>query len=81
MRESPEAGDAELGDVVEENRRLLPENSPPDDVVHLVDEIDRRLSELKSRNGKQLLYRAMLFRALQDWREFGVLVFAGWWLV
>ena len=41
--------------------------------MHLVGEIKRRLS---GQDGKQLVYRAMLLRALQDWREFGVLVFA-----
>ena len=28
----------------------------------------------------QLVYRAMLLRALQDWREFGTLVFVDRWL-
>ena len=46
--------------------------------MHLVDEIKRRLSD---RNGKKLVYRAMLLRALKDWRDFGVLVFADRWLV
>ena len=59
-------------DVVEENRSQLPDDPHPDDLMHLVDEIERRLS---GRNGKKLVYRAMLLRALQDWREFGVLVF------
>ena len=45
--------------------------------MHLVDEIERRLS---GQNGKQLVGRAMLLRALQDWREFGILVFADRWL-
>ena len=62
------------GDVVEENRRQLPEDPHPDDLMHLVYEIERRLS---GRNGKQLVYRAMLLRALKDWRE----VFAERWLV
>ncbi len=65
-------------DVVEEYRSQLPDDSRPDDVIHLVVEIERRLS---GRNGKQLVYRAMLLRALQDWREFGTLVFADRWLV
>ena len=56
------------GDVVEENRRQLPEDPHPDDLMPLVNEIERRLSGV-SRNGKQLVYRAMLLRALQDWRE------------
>ena len=51
----------------------------PDDVMHLVDEIERRLSSL-AQDGKQLVYRAMLLRALQEWREFGTLVFAERWL-
>ena len=45
--------------------------------MHLVDEIERRLSA----NGNQLVYRTMLPRALKDWRDFGVLVFAERWLV
>ncbi len=65
-------------DVVEENRSRLPDDPHPDDLMHLVDEIERRLS---GPNGKQLVYRAMLLRALKDWRDFGVLVFADRWLV
>ena len=45
-------------DVVEENRSHLPEDPHPDDLMHLVNEIERRLSGV-SRNGKQLVcYRA-----------------------
>ncbi len=64
-------------DVVEENRRQLPDDPHPDDLMHLVGEIEGRLS---GRDGKQLVYRAMLLRALRDWRDFGTLVFAERWL-
>ena len=67
-------------DVIEENRRQLPEDPHPDDVMHLMGEIQRRLSDLKSRNERPLVYRALLLRALKDWREFGTLVFADRWL-
>ena len=67
-------------DVVEENRRQLPDDPAPDDVMHLVGEIERRLASV-ALDGKQLVYRAMLLRALRDWREFGTLVFAERWLV
>ena len=68
------------GDVVEENRSQLPEDPTLGDLMPLVDEIDRRLAGV-SRDGKQLVYRALLLRALQDWREFGILVFADRWLM
>ena len=65
--------------------------SPESPVVHfrcgpvtrsafLVDEIERRLASV-AQDAKKLVYRAMLLRALQDWREFGVLVFAERWLM
>ena len=68
-------------DAVEENRSQLPDDPRPDDLMHLVGEIERRVADLNIRNGKQLVYRAMLLRALQDWRDFGTLVFADRWLV
>ena len=67
-------------DVVEENRRQLPDDPHPDDVMHLVDEIERRLASV-AQDGKYLAGRATLLRALNDWREFGILVFADRWLV
>ncbi len=47
--------------------------------MHLVDEIERRGASV-AQDGKKLVYRAMLLRALKDWREFGILVFAERWL-
>ncbi len=47
--------------------------------MHLVDEIERRVASV-AQDGKQVVGRAMLLRALQDWREFGTLVFAERWL-
>ncbi len=48
--------------------------------MHLVGEIERRVASV-AQDGKQLVYRAMLLRALKDWREYGTLVFADRWLV
>ncbi len=74
-------------EVTSRSLSLRPGKSP---VVHfrcgpvthsafLVYEIERRLASV-AQDGKQVVGRAMLLRALKDWREFGVLVFAERWL-